>query len=143
MLLLFHAYINTYINKLLERTNYTQTPLSHFQFTTQCSTIYFLKIFICIFKFIYFNWMLITLQYCGGFWHTFTWISHGCTCVPGEHMGNKIYFLFSLLHWNAFCQVTRNFTFPKFSDHIWFWFYFPAVFSTGECFWSSENLLFS
>ena len=25
---------------------------------------------------------LITLQYCGGFCHTFTWISHGCTCVP-------------------------------------------------------------
>ena len=30
----------------------------------------------------YFNWWLITLQYCGGFCHTFTWISHGCTCVP-------------------------------------------------------------
>ena len=34
------------------------------------------------FFFIYFNWMLITLQYCGGFCHAFTWISHGCTCVP-------------------------------------------------------------
>ena len=33
-------------------------------------------------KLIYFNWRLITLQYCGGFCHTFTWISHGCTCVP-------------------------------------------------------------
>ena len=32
--------------------------------------------------FIYFNWRLITLHYCGGFCHTFTWISHGCTCVP-------------------------------------------------------------
>ena len=30
----------------------------------------------------YFNWRLITLQYCGGFCHTFTWISHGCTGVP-------------------------------------------------------------
>jgi len=29
-----------------------------------------------------FNWRLITLQYCGGFYHTFTWISHECTCVP-------------------------------------------------------------
>ena len=28
-----------------------------------------------------FNWKLITLQYCGGFCHAFTWISHGCTCV--------------------------------------------------------------
>ena len=32
--------------------------------------------------FFFFNWRLITLQYCGGFCHTFTWISHGCTCVP-------------------------------------------------------------
>ena len=34
------------------------------------------------FKFIYFNWRLITLQYCGSFCQTFTGISHGCTCVP-------------------------------------------------------------
>ena len=33
-------------------------------------------------KFIYFNWRLITLQWCSGFCHTLTWISHGCTCVP-------------------------------------------------------------
>ena len=32
--------------------------------------------------FIYFNWRLITLQYCSGFCHTLTWISHGNTCVP-------------------------------------------------------------
>ena len=32
--------------------------------------------------FIYFNWRLITLQYCSGFCHTLTWISHGCTYVP-------------------------------------------------------------
>ena len=32
--------------------------------------------------FIYFHWRLITLQYCGGFFHTLTWISHGYTCVP-------------------------------------------------------------
>ena len=31
---------------------------------------------------IYFNWKLITLQYCSGFCHRLTWISHGCTCVP-------------------------------------------------------------
>ena len=28
------------------------------------------------FKWIYFNWRLITLQYCSGFCHTLTWISH-------------------------------------------------------------------
>ena len=39
-------------------------------------------IIIICFKFIYFNWRLITLQYCGFFCHTLTWISHACTCVP-------------------------------------------------------------
>ena len=33
-------------------------------------------------KLFYFNGKLITLQYCGGFCHALTWISHGCTCVP-------------------------------------------------------------
>ena len=33
-------------------------------------------------SFFFFNWRLITLQYCSGFCHTLTWISHGCTCVP-------------------------------------------------------------
>ena len=40
----------------------------------------FYSVFQVFFK-IYFNWRLITLQYCGGFCHTLTWISHGCTCV--------------------------------------------------------------
>ena len=33
-------------------------------------------------QFIYFNWRLISLQYCSSFCHTFTLISHGYTCVP-------------------------------------------------------------
>ena len=33
-------------------------------------------------KLIYFNCRLITFQYCSGFCHTLTWISHECTCVP-------------------------------------------------------------
>ena len=32
--------------------------------------------------FFFFSWRLITLQYCSGFCHTFTWISHGLTCIP-------------------------------------------------------------
>ena len=28
------------------------------------------------------SWRVITLQYCSGFCHTLTWISHGSTCVP-------------------------------------------------------------
>ena len=42
----------------------------------------FWRHFYYINKFIYFNWRLITLQYCSGFCHTLTWISHDCTHVP-------------------------------------------------------------
>ena len=34
------------------------------------------------FSFISVSWRLISLQYCSGFCHTLTWISHGFTCVP-------------------------------------------------------------
>ena len=34
------------------------------------------------FPIIFISWRLITLQYCCGFSHTLTWISHGFTCVP-------------------------------------------------------------
>ena len=34
------------------------------------------------FSFIFISWRLITLQYCSGFYHTLTWISHGVTCIP-------------------------------------------------------------
>ena len=34
------------------------------------------------FKFIYFNWRIITLHYCDGFCYTSTWISHRYTRVP-------------------------------------------------------------
>ena len=40
------------------------------------------KWYFLFFSLIYFIWRLITLQNCGGFCHTFTWISHVCTCVP-------------------------------------------------------------
>ena len=41
-----------------------------------CFLFFFVNLFILIF-----NWRLITLQYCSGFCHTFTWISQGSTCV--------------------------------------------------------------
>ena len=34
------------------------------------------------FPFIFISWRLITSQYCSGFCHTLTWISHGFTCIP-------------------------------------------------------------
>ena len=37
---------------------------------------------IFIYLFIFISWRLITLQYCSGFCHTLTRISHGFTCIP-------------------------------------------------------------
>ena len=45
-----------------------------------CCVFFFFNL--VFFLFLYFNWRQITLQYCSGFCHTLTWISHGCTCVP-------------------------------------------------------------
>ena len=42
----------------------------------------FLYPFILFFSSIFISWRLITLQYCSGFCHTLTWISHGFTCIP-------------------------------------------------------------
>ena len=39
-------------------------------------------LWLLFFPFIFISWRLITLQYCSGFCHTLTWISHGFTCVP-------------------------------------------------------------
>ena len=38
--------------------------------------------FFFFFSFIFISWRLITLQYCSGFCHILTWISHGFTCIP-------------------------------------------------------------
>ena len=66
-------------------------------FLPVCSMCFFAKgifwgadifFFVCFlwnfffFPFIFISWRLITLQYCSGFCHTLTWISHGFTCIP-------------------------------------------------------------
>ena len=44
---------------------------------------WFFIIFFFIFFFLFFiSWRLITSQYCSGFCHTLTRISHGFTCIP-------------------------------------------------------------
>ena len=53
------------------------TVITHMAFFPAYITLYFF-----IFSFIFISWRLITLQYCSGFCHTLTWISHGFTCIP-------------------------------------------------------------
>ena len=38
----------------------------------------------------YFNWRLITLQYCSGFCHTLTWNRYVCTCVPHPELPHHL-----------------------------------------------------
>ena len=45
-----------------------------FFFPPMCTAALFIYLFI---SFIFISWRLITLQYCSGFCHTLTWISHG------------------------------------------------------------------
>ena len=60
-------YISTYINHMLLKHNFLFIYL-------------FIYLFI-IYLFIFISWRLITLQYCSGFCHTLTRISHGYTCI--------------------------------------------------------------
>ena len=69
----------------------------------------YLMFFVC-FPFIFISWRLITLQYCSGFCHTLTWISHGFTCIP---------------HPNPIFNFLRNFqtVFPEWLHY----FAFPSA----------------
>ena len=42
------------------------------------------------FSLIFISWRLSTLQYCSGFCHTLTWISHGFTCVPHPYSPSRL-----------------------------------------------------
>ena len=57
--------------------------LAFSEFLAELDTYLFIYFYFYIFfPFIFISWRLITLQYCSGFCHTLTWISHGFTCVP-------------------------------------------------------------
>ena len=59
--------------------SYIKLPLAVLHtvlYRCQCYSLSFL------FSFIFISWRLITLQYCSGFCHTLTWISHGFTYIP-------------------------------------------------------------
>ena len=64
---------------------------SNWHISSVCLYDRILFIFLFLFIiFLFYYWRLITLQYCSGFCHTLTGISHGCTCVshpePPSHL---------------------------------------------------------
>ena len=65
----------------LESSGHQQHFLFFFNLVHCCRLLFFFCSFF-FFSFIYISWRLITLQYCSGFCHTLTWISHGLTCAP-------------------------------------------------------------
>ena len=74
--ILYHLSHQEVFNYLITGHLYLLTSFIHFPFDyPPPHTLLFVFL-------IYFNPKLITLHYCGDFCHTFTWISHGCTCVP-------------------------------------------------------------
>ena len=75
------------------------------------------------FPFIFISWRLITLQYCSGFCHTLTWISHRFTC--------EWWVLSQLLH-SSLLPSSRGSLVPLhflslkwYNLHIWGCWYFP------------------
>ena len=71
-------YWRTLFEALLQITSYTDFYSFFFSSKLQFNR----KTCNHFFSFIFIRWRLITLQYCSGFCHTLTWISHGFTCVP-------------------------------------------------------------
>ena len=69
---------NGIVLKLLNRFYFFINFFFNFFHINPC-LFYFIFYF---FPIIFISWRLITLQYCSGFCHTLTGISHGFTCVP-------------------------------------------------------------
>ena len=113
---------------------------------------YALKLFfnLCI----YFNWRLIISQYCSGFCHTLTWISHGYTCVsqpqspsrlpphpiPHHRLGSLA--LSALSHASNSLKLLRN------NIHIISMSFFEGLFVSNHSsfalcfFWAATDVLF-
>ena len=84
---LSHSYMTTGKTTALTRWTFVDEVMSllfiFFNF-------YFILFFNFYFIYFFISWSLITLQYCSGFCHTLTWISHGYTCIshpnPPSHL---------------------------------------------------------
>ena len=82
---MYHSLILWHLSGILDRyyDPWSKNPCNCVWETFFCLFFsdYWLSCFF-FFSFIFISWRLITLQYCSGFCHTLTWISHGFICVP-------------------------------------------------------------
>ena len=84
--------------------------------------------FLFFFPFIFIRWRLITLQYCSGFCHTLTWISHGFTCVPYLNLPPP-----SPSHPSGSSQCTSPEHLPHASNLGW-WSVSPLIVYLFQCY---------
>ena len=78
----------------------------------------------------FFNWRLITLQYCIGFCHTLTWIRYGCTCVPHPEpppTSLPITSLWVIPVHQPQASCILHWTWTGDSFHIWYYTCFNAI----------------
>ena len=81
------------------------------------------------FSFIFISWRRITLQYCSGFCHTLTWMSHGFTCIPHwESLGlqgdpTSPSWRRSVLgvHWKDWCWSWNSYTLATSCKELTHW----------------------
>ena len=73
---------NLFLIVIIEHLPDTCFFFEKFSFLSVIFFFVYLCFFCFVFPFIFISWRLITLQYCSGFCHTLTWISHGFTCIP-------------------------------------------------------------
>ena len=82
------------------------------------------------FPLIFISWRLITSQYCSGFCHTLTWISHGLTCVPHP---DPLLLPPSPSHPSGSSQCTS----PEYLSHVsnlgW-WYVSPLIIYMFQCY---------
>ena len=76
------------------------------------SAIELMLLFFYFIFLIFISWRLITLQYCSGFCHTQTWISHGYTCIPHLDPPSHLPLQCSdLVHWES-CHLNEHLAVP-------------------------------
>jgi len=117
-------------NVLLPTPNCPITPSAVFSFFV------FLLLTYC-------NWRLITLQYCGGFCHTLTWISHGCTCVPPSQpppTSLPIPSLWVVPVHRLWVPCFMHWTWTGYLLHIWQYKCFNAILSNHPTLGFSHNV---
>ena len=79
--------------------------------------IFFHFIYLLLFfSFVFISRRLITLQYCSGFYHTLTWISHGFTCIL-HPLKSPICLMYSINTCWQKCQFSKEITSSKLNPY--------------------------